>query len=106
MLESEGVESCGDGCDFGNGGAGRDGGNGGAGEDDSNGGVAGRGDVGGDGTPDDAVRGIDGLGGDNVNVDGHGREGGSEETSITSVVFGGSEDDLLGGEARRGGCGN
>ncbi len=49
---------------------------------------------------------IDGLGGGNVGVDGYGREGDSEETSITSGIFGGSEDDLLGGEARRGGCGN
>jgi hypothetical protein len=49
---------------------------------------------------------IDGLGGGNVGVDGYGREGGSEETSITSGIFGGSEDDLLGGEARRGGRGN
>jgi hypothetical protein len=51
------------------------------------GGVAGGGDVGEDGTPDDDVRGVDGLGGCNVNVDGHCGEGGSEETSITSGVL-------------------
>jgi hypothetical protein len=30
---------------------------------------------------------IDGLGGGNVGVDGYGREGGSEETSITPVYL-------------------
>ncbi len=48
MFETEGVESCGDGCGFNDGGAvrdgGEDGGDGGAGEDDGKGGVAGAGD--------------------------------------------------------------
>ncbi len=61
------------------------------------------GDVGGSGTPDYGVRGVAGLGGGDVGVNGRGGEGCSEATSVTSDIFGGREDDLLGGELRKGG---
>ncbi len=51
------------------------------------------------------VTGVDGLKGGDADVDGRGGEGGSKETSITSGILGGSEDDLLGGEVCRGGHG-
>jgi hypothetical protein len=49
-----------------------------------------------------SVTGVDSLGGGDVGVDSHGGECSSEETSITSGKLGGSEDNLLGGEAIRG----
>jgi hypothetical protein len=56
--------------------------------------------------PDDGIRGIAGLGGSDVGVSGRGGEGCSEATSLTSGIFGGREDDLLGGESRKGGSGD
>jgi hypothetical protein len=60
-------------------------------------------DVGEGGVGEVSVIGVDGLGGGGVSVDGRGREGGSDEASMTSDILGGREDDLLGSEARRGG---
>jgi hypothetical protein len=68
--------------------------------------VASGGIVGGSGTPEDGVKGIAGLGGGDVGVNGRGGEGCSEATSVTSGIFGGREDDLLGGESRKGGRGD
>ncbi len=104
MLGAGGVKSCGN-CD---GGAGWDGGEdvGDAGGEDGEGVVASGCDVGddvsGSGTPDDGVGGVAGLGGGDFGVNGHGREGGSKATSETSGIFGGREDDLLGGESLKG----
>ncbi len=68
--------------------------------------VASGGDVGGSGMPDDGVRGVVGLGGGDIGVNGLGGEGCSKATSMTSGIFGGREDDLLGGESRKGGRGD
>ncbi len=68
--------------------------------------VASGGDVGGSGMPDDGVRGVADLGGGDVSVNGRGGEGCSEATSVTSGIFGGREDNLLGGESCKGGCGD
>jgi hypothetical protein len=68
--------------------------------------VASGGNVGGSGTPDDGIRGVVGLGGSDVGVNGRGGEGCSKATSVTSGIFGGREDDLLGGESRKGGRGD
>ncbi len=77
-----------------------------AGREDGEGVVASSGNVGGSGTPDDGVRGVAGLGGGDVGVSGRGGEGCSEATSVTSGIFGGREDDLLGGELRKGSRGD
>jgi hypothetical protein len=46
----------------------------------------------------DGVTGVDGLGGGDEGVVGHGGEASSDVASIASYIVGGSEDDLLGGE--------
>jgi hypothetical protein len=68
--------------------------------------VASCGNVGGSGKLDDGVRGVAGLGGGDVGVNSRGGESCSEATSVTSGIFGGREDDLLGGESHKGGSGD
>ncbi len=48
-----------------------------------------------------AVTGVASLGGGDVGGDSRGGEDGSDEAFMTSDILGGSEDDLLGSEARR-----